>query len=561
MQRSLFTQTPSSSAIPLRSDTPNSHPTHTPDVLVIGGGFAGCYLLHHLRLRGFTAKIIESGTDLGGTWHWNSYPGARVDSQWPVYALNIPEIYRKWKWSEHYPGHEEIKRYFRFVGEELGLYRDCVFGETVVDVGWDEGSKSWKVRTEKGLLVHAKHVIACTGFAAKRYFPDWKGLDTFKGEMHHSSFWPKGGVDVKGKKVAVVGTGATGVQIIQEWAKEVGDEGKLTVFQRTPQLGFPMQQRKISEEENEEMMAEIEGIMETSRRTRGGFAFDSERVLKTFDHDEEERERYFTNLWEKGGFRFHGMSYSDMLTDEKANDEAYKFWAKKVRARIKDPRKRELLAPLKKPHLLGGKRPSMEQWYYDIFDQPNVDIVDVRANPIEEIVPEGIRTADGTLHEFDTIALATGFDSVTGGLKAINIRGTEGLLKDKWEKGIWTHLGMTVSSFPNFFIVYGPQAPTAFANGPSAVEPQADWIIAVLDDMRKQGKQRIEATEEAEKKWKERVIAHSVATLRHTVPSGWNGGNIPGKVQEPLSYAGGLSEYRERIDEVRQQGMTGFTVS
>jgi len=250
-----------------------------------------------------------------------------------------------------------------------------------------------------------------------------------------------------------------------------------------------------------------------------------------------------------------------MLTDEKANDEAYKFWAKKVRARIKDPRKRDLLAPLKKPHLLGGKRPSMEQWYYDIFDQPKVDIVDVRANPIEEVVPEGIRTADGTLHELDTIALATGFDSVTGGLKAINIRGTEGLLKDKWEKGIWTHLGMSVSSFPNFFIVYGPQAPTAFANGPSAVEPQADWIIAVLDDMRKQGKQRIEATEEAEKKWKERVMAHSMSSLRHTVPSGWNGGNIPGKVQEPLSYAGGLSEYRDRIDEVRQHGMTGFTVS
>jgi cation diffusion facilitator CzcD-associated flavoprotein CzcO len=263
----------------------------------------------------------------------------------------------------------------------------------------------------------------------------------------------------------------------------------------------------------------------------------------------------------QGGFRFHGMSYCDMLTDDKANDEAYKFWAKKVRARIRDPRKRDLLAPLKKPHLLGGKRPSMEQWYYDIFDQDNIDIVDVRANAIQAVVPEGIRTADGVLHEFDTIALATGFDSVTGGLKAINFRGTEGLLRDKWEKGIWTHLGMTVSSFPNFFIIYGPQAPTAYANGPSAVEPQADWIVQVLQDLRRDGKQRIEATPEAEKKWKELVISCSARTLRHNVPSGWNGGNIPGKVQEPLSYAGGLPDYRDRIDEVRQHGMTGFIVS
>jgi cation diffusion facilitator CzcD-associated flavoprotein CzcO len=264
---------------------------------------------------------------------------------------------------------------------------------------------------------------------------------------------------------------------------------------------------------------------------------------------------------EKGGFRFHGMSYTDLLLDDQANDEAYKFWARKVRARIQDPRKKDLLAPLTKPHLLGGKRPSMEQWYYDIFDQPNVNIIDVRANPIQNVVPDGLTTADGVLHEFDTIALATGFDSVTGGLNAMNILGTEGLLRDKWAKGIWTHLGMTVSSFPNFFMIYGPQAPTAFANGPSAVEPQADWIVEVLQDMRSEGKQRIEATTKAERGWKELVISSSAKSLRHNVPSGWNGGNIPGKMQEPLSYAGGLTDYRNRIDEVRQNGMTGFVVS
>ncbi|KAF2825392.1 FAD/NAD(P)-binding domain-containing protein [Ophiobolus disseminans] len=555
MQRTLFT--PQTSP---RSDSPHCTPDTTIDALIIGAGFAGCYALHKLRLAGFTTQILESGTDLGGVWHWNSYPGARVDSQWPVYALNIPEIYEQWVWSEHYPGHEEIKRYFRFVGETLGLYEHVRFGQTVVSAVWNEAMKMWEVRTAKGVLVHAKFLIPCTGFAAKRYFPDWPGLDTFRGEMHHSSFWPQDGVNVRGKKVAVVGTGATGVQIIQEWAREIGEEGNLTVFQRTPQMGFPMRQRRISKEENEAMKENLAAIMETSRRTNAGFSFDSEKVLKTFDHDAEERERYYESLWEQGGFRFSGMNYSDVLKSEESNDEAYRFWATKVRARIKDPRKRDLLAPLVKPHLIGGKRASMEQWYYDIFDQPNVDIVDMKLDTVQQVVPEGIQMAKGALHKFDVIALATGFDSMTGGLKAMVIHGTKGLLRDKWTQGVWTHLGMAISTFPNLFMIYGPQAPSAFVNGPSAVEPQADWIVQVLQDMKRDGKERIEATPEAEKQWKELVLHFNSLSLRSTVPSSWNGGNIPGKVVEPLSFAGGLPYYLDKMDEVREQGMTGFRV-
>lgn len=317
MQKSLFTNPTPDNA---RSDTPQLEPDHILDVCVIGAGFAGCYALYKLRLAGFTAKIVESGTDLGGTWHFNSYPGARVDSQWPVYALNIPSIYTRWRWSEHYPGHEEIKKYFQFVGRELDLYRDCEFGQTVVDASWGEAGKMWKVRTEKGMMVHAKYVVACTGFAAKRYFPDWPGLDTFKGEMHHSSFWPQEGVEVRGKKVAVVGTGATGVQIIQEWAREIGEEGRLTVFQRTPQLGFPMQQKRISEEENEEMMRSIGEIMQTSRRTQAGFAFDSEKVLETFAHSVEEREAFYENLWTKVSRKFLFIIGSYSLYIREASD-------------------------------------------------------------------------------------------------------------------------------------------------------------------------------------------------------------------------------------------------
>ncbi len=226
-----------------------------------------------------------------------------------------------------------------------------------------------------------------------------------------------------------------------------------------------------------------------------------------------------------------------------------------------DPAKRELLAPLKAPHIFGGKRPSLEQNYYDVVNQLNIQIVDIRNNAIEDIVPEGIRTADGTVHEFDVIALATGFDSITGGLKDISIRGTEGLLRDKWDQGIWTYLGMTVSSFPNFFFLYGPQAPTAFANGPSPVEAQADWVVQVLTCMRAEGIVRLDATAEAEQEWKELVHYFSALSLRHNVPSGWNGEIIPGKVKEPLSFAGGLPYYINKIAEVREHGMRGFTMS
>jgi len=255
------------------------------------------------------------------------------------------------------------------------------------------------------------------------------------------------------------------------------------------------------------------------------------------------------------------MNYTDILQTEEANEEAYRFWAKKVRARIKDTRKRGLLAPLQKPHSLGAKRPSMEQWYYDVFDQPNVDIADVKQNPIADVVPDGVRMSNGDLHEFDIIALATGFDSVTGGLKAMDRRGTKGLLRDKWKHGLSTHLGMCVSIFPNFFVIYGPQAPTAHANGPSAVEPQADWIVEVMKQITKDGKERLEATQEAEKEWEELVVHFGSQSLRHNVPSGWNGGNVPGKQLEPLSFSGGLGCYCDKIDETRRMGMAGFDIS
>ncbi|ORY17510.1 hypothetical protein BCR34DRAFT_621925 [Clohesyomyces aquaticus] len=515
-----------------RADSPHSSPEFVVDVLVIGAGLAGCYRLHTLRRAGFSVKVVEAGSDLGGIWHWNCYPGA-----------GLPEVYEGWTWSEHYPGHEELQQYFGYMDEKLDLKKDVEFNRKVTSADWDEPGKTWKVRCNDGFSVQAKFLVAAIGFASKRYFPPRKGLDSFKGTIHHSSFWPKEGIDVRGKRVAVVGTGATRIQIAQECAREVGDEGSLTVFQRTPNLCCPMRQKKVTKEEDEKMKQELGEVFKTRLRFNTGFMYGSRKEIK-------------------GGFRFMANSYGDMVLSEEANMEAYKFWARKTRARIQDPRKRDILAPLKPPHPFGAKRLSLEQDFYEQFNRPYINVINVKANPIDDVVPEGIRTADGVVHEFDIIALATGFDSITGGLKDIDIKGSNGeLLREKWDKGTWTYLGMTTSSFPNFFFLYGPQGPTAFSNGPSCVESQADWLLEVLQYMKEEGKEKRDATTEAEKEWKQLVHDFSARTLRHHTDSWYNGYNIPGKPRAPLNYAGGLPDYMRRLREVREKGMKGFEVS
>jgi cation diffusion facilitator CzcD-associated flavoprotein CzcO len=309
MQRDLGKRSDVSS----RVDSPYSYPDLDIDVLCIGAGFAGCYLLHTLRKAGFKTKIIEAGSDYGGVWHWNSYPGARVDSQWPIYALGIPEVYENWTWSEHYPGEKELKRYFQFVGEKLDLRRDTVFDKKVVGAEWDEEMKGWKVKCDDGFLVHTKFLIAGIGFAAKRYFPPWSGIDSFKGVMHHSSFWPNEGVDMQGKKVAVIGTGATGLQIIQEVAKEIGEDGSLTVFQRTPNTACPMRQKKISKEEDEEMKAKLAEVFKARLTTSSGFTY-TDQEMEMSDHTVGEREAFFEKLWEMASF-FHHAPIPPTTTD------------------------------------------------------------------------------------------------------------------------------------------------------------------------------------------------------------------------------------------------------
>lgn len=514
--------------------------------------------MHRLRDElGFEVKCFEAGKNIGGVWHWNCYPGARVDSAMPVYQFAFPEVWKTWTWSCKYPDWAEIRRYFDHVDKVLHIKKDVIFDSAVVSSEFDTNTKKWTVKTEDGKVATCRYLIMATGFAAGRHFPDWPGMETFAGVIHHSSFWPEGGVDFSGKRVAVIGTGATGIQIIQEGAKTAGE---LTVFQRTPNLCLPMNQRSVSEKEQQDNMGSYEEFFRKRRTTFAGFAYDF-MPKKTKDDSPEEREKTFEHLWQEGGFRMWLSTYQDVLFDKEASRHHYDFWAKKTRARIQDPVKREILAPLEPPYAFGTKRPSLEIDFYEQVDKPNIHIVDINKNPVVQVKSNGIVTADGKLHEIDIIALATGFDPVTGGVKGMGLRDTDGvLLSEKWRTGVWTHLGMSCAGYPNMFFMYGAQAPTAFANGPTCAEIQGDWIVDVIMKMKKDGVASIEATKEAEKEWKRKVVELYDKMLFSGTDSWYNGGNIPGKPREPLFYTGGLREYARELKESLDNGFRGFVV-
>uniref|UniRef100_A0AC34FWL0 Flavin-containing monooxygenase n=1 Tax=Panagrolaimus sp. ES5 TaxID=591445 RepID=A0AC34FWL0_9BILA len=332
------------------------------DILIVGAGFSGIYLLYNLRKKGYKVKIFEAANGLGGTWRVNHYPGARVDSDQPVYELSIPEIWKEWNWKEKYPGWKELQQYFHYCDKILDIKKDVSFNTKVMEANFDKDEGKWMIKSEDGKIVKAKYFLPCIGFAAKRYIPDFPGIETFKGEIHHSSEWPESEVDVAGKRCAVIGTGSTGVQIIQEFAKKAKS---LVVFQRTPNLCLPMAQRNLSPEEQKNQKHGYPNFFLQRTTHFGGFVLDF-LPRDTFDDSPEEREKVFEALWNQGNFSFWIGGYRDLFFNLEANFEAYNFWAKKVRAKIEDPKKRDILAPLKPPHPFGTKRPSLEQDYYQI---------------------------------------------------------------------------------------------------------------------------------------------------------------------------------------------------
>jgi cyclohexanone monooxygenase len=527
------------------------------DVIVVGAGFAGLYLLDRLRGMGMAVQVFEAGSGLGGVWYWNCYPGARVDSPGPIYQYSRDDVWRKWQFSELYPSWQELRDYFRYVDEKLGLSRDIRFNRRVIEAQFDPAHNHWIVRSSDGSVACARYLVLCTGLSAKPYIPDLPGLNDFAGERHHTALWPQQGLDMHGKRVGVIGTGASGVQVSQEAA---GVAAHLTVFQRTPNLALPMRQKKLDDNTIRRMKEKYPEMFDRRTKTFAGFDYDA-LAKSALEVSDDERQATFERLWEIGGFAPWIGSFSDILLNEEANRTAYKFWRDKTRVRINDPAVAEILAPTEPLHPFGVKRPSLEQHFYEIFNQGNVNLVDLRTTPIERVTRSGIKTATGE-YELNILVLATGFDAVTGGLTSIDIRGTQGeTLKEKWAKGVRAHLGMAVAGFPNLLFVYGPQSPNAFCNGPTCAEVQGNWIARLLDHLRQRNYTRVEATVPAEEAWRAQVLSLADATLFPRADSWYFGTNIPGKLREMLAFTGGLPAYIAKCRESAERGYDGFAIS
>jgi cation diffusion facilitator CzcD-associated flavoprotein CzcO len=479
------------------------------DALIVGGGFAGAYQLKHLQEEGFNVKLVDEATSWGGVWYWNRYPGARVDSAIPHYEFSDPGLWKTWRWKQRFPGCEEILQYFEFIAEQWDLDRDAYFSTRVTAAIWDERRSRWYVKTNTERSFDVKFLLLNIGFAAKRYIPDWPGRNDFKGMFVHPSYWPKERPDLAGKSIAIIGTGATGIQLAQELAKGAG---QLVLFQRTPNTALPMKQINFARDEQPISYEEYPEFFLRRYANFGGFTFEF-LPRNTFDDSQEERQKLYEELWAKGDFHFWLGTYHDMLFDTRANKAAYDFWKAKVRARLSNPDLHEILAPDKQPYSFGCKRISLENGFYEIFNEPNTSIVDLRSTPILRITPKGILTAEKEF-QFDYIICATGFDAFTGGLTDIDIVGVGGQkLAEKWRNGTKTYLGMSVAGFPNMFFTYGPQAPTAFCNGPTCAEMQGDWIVDMMNHMRKDNKTTIEPRHDDEEKWVEDIMRFANASL------------------------------------------------
>ncbi|RMD42631.1 hypothetical protein DV735_g2467, partial [Chaetothyriales sp. CBS 134920] len=517
------------------------------EALIVGAGFSGVFTLWSLRNAGIKTVIFEAGNDLGGTWRWNCYPGAMVDSEVPEYMLSIPETWKDHNWPSNYPSYRELRSYFDHVDKVLDIKKDTAFDSVVVDARFNEEESRWYVKTADGRTAKTRFLIPATGFAAKRYVPDWPGIEKFKGIVHHSSFWPDEEIDVSNKKCAIIGTGASGVQVTQAWGPVAGE---LKVFQRTPNLTLPMRRRDLTVEEQTISKARYPELFNLRERCFGGFLYGfSEKG--SWDDSPEERQQHYERLWADGGFRFWLGNYKDYLSNIDTNRECHAFWAKKQQTRVQDARKRDILVPVEPPHPWGVKRPCLEHSYLEQFNRPNVDVVDIKNNEIKEFTETGIRLADGTHYEFDVICIATGFDVVNGGMTQMGLHNRDGVpLDEYWRKSTLTYLGLSVPGYPNMFHMYGAQAPTLLSNGPTTAEIQGRWITDVIKRMKREGIKSIEPTDEATREWKKKINALSDQYLFATVKSTYMGGNVPGRVFEQTNYAGGVGPYREEIRNV-----------
>ena len=525
------------------------------DAVVIGAGFAGLYALVRLRQLGLSARAIEAGEGVGGTWYWNRYPGARCDVESMQYSYSFSEeLQQEWQWSERYPRQEEILRYINHVADRFDLRRDITLQTRVASATYDEGSALWHVQTDHGDTFTARFLISAAGCLSAAKVPDMTGLADFQGPWYHTGNWPHEKVDFRGQRVGVIGTGSSGIQLIPTIAREAKE---VVVFQRTPNFSIPAWNRPLADEEQRQWKANYAENRAKARNTRSGILYDySQRA--TFDASEPERQQEYERRWQKGGANYT-HAFNDIFSNQLANDQAAEFVRNKIRGTVKDPHTAALLAPT--DHSIGTKRICVDTDYYATFNLPHVSLVDLRATPISSIVPSGLQTSDQT-YALDSLVFATGYDAVTGALDRIDLRGRGGqTLKAKWAQGPRTYLGLMVADFPNFFIITGPGSPSVLTNVIMAIEQHVDWIARCLEHMQAQGKTSAEPLASAENDWVDHVNQVASTTLFTKSNSWYMGANIPGKPRVLLPYVGGLGNYTAICEKVVADGYNGIALS
>ena len=525
------------------------------DAVVVGAGFAGLYMLHRLRQAGMRVRVFEAGAGVGGTWYWNRYPGARCDVESMEYSYSFSaELQQQWEWTERYAGQPEILRYANHVADRFDLRRDIAFNTRITEAVWDEAQDAWRIGTDSGENVVAAFCIMATGCLSSANLPSFEGREDFQGETYHTGRWPHEGVDFRGKRVGIVGTGSSAVQAIPIIAEEASH---LVVFQRTPNYSIPARNASIDPELVREIKAEYPAFRARNYAMPAGFGSKiPHNDAPALGDDRASRDANYDERWQRGGFGFLS-AYNDLLTSRDANETAAEFVRERIRETVRDPAVAELLCP---DNVIGCKRPCLDTGYFETYNRPNVSLVDVRSQPIERITPSGI-VVGGRAYELDSIVFATGFDAMTGAVLGIDVRGRSGLtLAEKWSAGPRTYLGLCTAGFPNLFLISGPGSPSVLTNMLCSIEQHVNWIADCIASLRQDGIGAIEATPAAEDAWVEHVNAVADTTLYPTCNSWYLGKNIPGKPQVFMPLIG-FPPYVEKCDAVAANGYEGFALA
>jgi cyclohexanone monooxygenase len=527
------------------------------DVVIVGGGLAGLYAIHRLRGMGLSVRAYEAGSGIGGTWFWNRYPGARCDVESLEYSYSFSDdLQQEWKWPERYGTQPEILRYINHVADRFDLRRDVQLDTRVTAAHFDAAANRWTITTDQGEEVRARYCVMAAGNLSTPRVPDFKGLKNFRGRWYHSGLWPHEGVDFTGLRVGVIGTGSSGVQMIPIIARQARH---LHVFQRTANFSLPARNAPMDAERERRHKAEYPTRRAAAAETPFAIGGHPKPTRSALDVAEEERQRSYEAKWQEGGSISFLYAYTDLLVKKESNDTASEFVRSKIRGIVEDPKTAELLAP--KDHPIGTKRLCLDTGYYETYNRDNVTLVDVKNDPIVEITETGLSTGKQRF-ELDAIVFATGFDAMTGALREIDVRTSEGaVLREHWHGGPLTYLGLMVAGFPNMFVVTGPGSPGVKTQMIASIEQHVDWIADALAHLRHHGLDRIEASAEAEKNWVDHVNAVADSTLYPLANSWYVGANIPGKPRVFMPYVGGFDRYKKRCDEVAAKGYEGFTLS